>query len=45
MRITTSRGQYRRYMQIVEDIRLQLAAQNITWLARDVDKALFMLGG
>ncbi|MDJ0427277.1 hypothetical protein J2W54_004832 [Rhodococcus fascians] len=45
VKTTTSRGQYRRYMQIVEDIRMQLAAQDITWLARDVDKALFMLGG
>ncbi|WP_052047679.1 MULTISPECIES: hypothetical protein [Nocardiaceae] len=45
VRTTASRGQYRRYMQIVEDIRTQLAAQNITWLGRDVDKALFMLSG
>lgn len=39
-------GRYGRYMQLVEDLRRELRdAHGVTWSARDVDMALYWLGG
>lgn len=38
-------GRYRRYMEIIEDLRGQLISAGHTWDARRVDTALYQLGG
>lgn len=44
--LTARRGRYGRYMQIVEDLRGDLQEQaGVAWTARDVDLALYWLGG
>jgi hypothetical protein len=43
--LTSSPGRYGRYMQLVQNL-LDLAHQhNHPWIARDVDLALYWLGG
>lgn len=43
--LTARRGRYGRYMGIVEDLRDGLLQRGELWAARDVDMALFWLGG
>lgn len=43
--LTARRGRYGRYMGIVEDLRTELSQDGEPWTARDVDVALFWLGG
>lgn len=38
-------GRYRRYMELVEDLRSTANRYGQTWTARDVDVALYWLGG
>ncbi|WP_291382613.1 hypothetical protein [Demequina sp.] len=39
------RGHYRRYIEEVHALRALVSEPNDTWTARDVDTALYMLGG
>lgn len=43
--LSPSRGRYGRYMELVEELRLAAGRYGHTWSARDVDIALFWLGG
>ena len=43
--LSPSRGRYGRYMELVEDLRSTAGQYGHTWSARDVDIALFWLGG
>lgn len=43
--LTPRPGRYGRYMGIVEDLRAELSQRGEPWAARDVDTALFWLGG
>lgn len=43
--LTARPGRYGRYMGIVEDLRAELSQDREPWTARDVDVALFWLGG
>jgi hypothetical protein len=43
--LSPARGRYGRYMELVEDLRSTAARYGHTWSARDVDIALFWLGG
>lgn len=47
LELSDSRGRYGRYMGIVEDLRAQVSRETTgqPWLARDVDVALYQLGG
>ncbi len=44
IRLASSRGRYARYMALVEELREDARANGLPWTARDIDKALFMLG-
>ncbi|MDQ0241451.1 hypothetical protein [Arthrobacter bambusae] len=43
--LSAARGRYGRYMALVEDLRTTANMQGHAWTARDVDTALFWLGG
>jgi hypothetical protein len=43
--LTAARGRYGRYMELVEDLRSTANLHGHAWSARDVDTALFWLGG
>jgi len=43
--LSAAPGRYKRYMEFVEDLRLIAKRQGHTWTARDVDVALYWLGG
>lgn len=43
--LSSSRGRYGRYMELVESLRSLARRQGEPWLARDVDLALYWLGG
>lgn len=43
--LTAARGRYGRYMELVEDLRSTANLHGHAWSARDVDIALFWLGG
>lgn len=43
--LSPARGRYGRYMELVEDLRSTAGQHGHTWSARDVDIALFWLGG
>lgn len=43
--LSAARGRYGRYMELVEFLRATADAHGHTWSARDVDVALFWLGG
>jgi hypothetical protein len=43
--LSSARGRYKRYMQLVEDLRKHASARGMVWSARDVDLALYQLGG
>ena len=43
--LTKSRGRYGRYMSLVEDLREVAQDHGCNWSARDVDLALYQLGG
>lgn len=45
LQVSPARGRYGRYMELVESIRLSANANNHAWTARDVDVALYWLGG
>lgn len=42
--LASSRGRYARYMALVDELRHAAHAAGLAWTARDVDKALYMLG-
>lgn len=43
--LSTAQGRYGRYMELVEDLRAVANSNGHTWTARDVDIALYWLGG
>ncbi|MEJ1113263.1 hypothetical protein WBN73_04650 [Paenarthrobacter sp. CCNWLY172] len=43
--LSSAPGRYGRYMEIIEGIRLTAHANGLDWTARDVDVALYWLGG
>lgn len=43
--LSAARGRYGRYIASVEDLRLLAERNGHAWLARDVDVALYWLGG
>lgn len=43
--LSAARGRYGRYMELVEDLRSTANLHGHAWIARDVDTALFWLGG
>ncbi len=43
--LSAARGRYGRYMELVEDLRSTANLHRHAWTARDVDTALFWLGG
>lgn len=43
--LSSSPGRYRRFMQIVDELLQALLTTASSWIARDVDIALFQLGG
>lgn len=43
--LSPARGRYGRYMELVEGLRSQAESEGHSWSARDVDVALFWLGG
>ncbi|WP_237563334.1 hypothetical protein [Arthrobacter sp. H-02-3] len=43
--LSPARGRYGRYMELVEEMRSTAGRYGHTWSARDVDTALFWLGG
>ena len=43
--LSAARGRYGRYMELVEVLRATAALKGHTWSARDVDVALYWLGG
>jgi hypothetical protein len=43
--LTAAPGRYKRYMEFVEDLRSIAKRHGHTWTARDVDVALYWLGG
>ncbi|WP_395405596.1 hypothetical protein ACHMXB_21430 (plasmid) [Arthrobacter sp. UC242_113] len=43
--LSPARGRYGRYMALVEELRLLAHRNGHAWLARDVDVALYWLGG
>lgn len=43
--LSSSRGRYGRYMELVENLRSLARRHGEPWLARDVDLALYWLGG
>lgn len=43
--LSSSPGRYRRFMQIVDELLQALPTAASSWIARDVDIALFQLGG
>lgn len=43
--LSTASGRYGRYMALVEDLRAVANSHGHTWTARDVDIALYWLGG
>lgn len=43
--LSTASGRYGRYMALVEDLRAVANSNGHTWTARDVDIALYWLGG
>lgn len=43
--LSSKPGRYRRYMELVEALRLTAARHEHNWTARDVDVALYWLGG
>lgn len=43
--LTAAPGRYGRYMTLVETLRATASQHRHTWIARDVDVALFWLGG
>lgn len=45
LELSPSRGRYGRYMDLVESIRATAKWQSQEWTARDVDLALYTLGG
>lgn len=45
LQLSSARGRYGRYMELVESIRLTASANGHVWTARDVDVALYWLGG
>lgn len=45
LQLSPARGRYGRYMELVESIRLSASANGQVWTARDVDVALYWLGG
>jgi hypothetical protein len=46
LRLSSARGRYRRYMAIVEQLRQAVQdSRGANWLNRDVDLALYTLGG
>ncbi|MBP2267045.1 hypothetical protein J3A64_002509 [Pseudarthrobacter sp. PvP004] len=45
LQLSPARGRYGRYMELVENIRLSASANDHEWTARDVDVALYWLGG
>lgn len=45
LHLSSSRGRYGRYMELVENLRSLSRRHGEPWLARDVDLALYWLGG
>jgi hypothetical protein len=45
LRLSAKPGRYRRYMELVEALRSTANRHGHTWTARDVDVALYWLGG
>lgn len=43
--LSSSRGRYGRYMQLIEELLVLAHQHEDTWLARDVDLALYWIGG
>lgn len=43
--LSSSRGRYGRYMEIVENLRTVAHQNGQPWIARDIDLALYWLGG
>lgn len=43
--LSSSRGRYGRYMEIVENLRILAHQNGQPWIARDIDLALYWLGG
>lgn len=43
--LSAARGRYGRYMTLVEDLRLLAKRNGHAWLARDIDVALYWIGG
>lgn len=43
--LKSSRGRYGRYMRLIEDLRSLASVHGESWKARDVDLALYWLGG
>jgi hypothetical protein len=44
LQLDNRRGRYRRYMELIEQCRSELADRKHAWTAREVDLALFQLG-
>lgn len=45
IKLSTAPGRYRRYMEILEQLRRAVNARGADWTNRDVDQALYWLGG
>ncbi|WP_458106738.1 hypothetical protein M1D51_12540 [Arthrobacter sp. R3-55] len=45
LKLTAKPGRYRRYMELIEGLRVTAKHHNQDWTARDVDVALYWLGG
>ena len=43
--LTDRSGRYSRYIAVLEELRAQASEQGRVWTVRDVDKALYILGG
>jgi hypothetical protein len=45
LQLTSASGRYGRYMQLIDDLTVEARRRGQDWSARDVDLALFRLGG